>query len=514
MKNFQKKYLNLKIDNLEKRTNYLIYLIFFLLVFFFVDKMFQNDTFYTIKIGQLILKKGIDFKEHFCFINNLNYSYPHFLYNILLGFLYSKFNFFGIYISTVIFTYVLILCLYKTNTFISNKYIGFLITVFESFLMISFFTARAQLISFSLFVLTYYFIEKYIANPSRIYALILIIIPILIANIHAAVFPFYFVIYLPYIVEYLISYILIRKKKKLSYFKVDINYNKNIKKLFVIFGITIFTGLFTPIRNVPYTYLLNIARGNSLNIIQEHLPLVLINNGGYLLFLTIVILMLIFTKYKITLHDFFFFIGMTFLSIMQTRQISMSVIFNSFIICKILFYEYNVRSNNKYFIYKMKKCVYFPILFMLMIVFIICIPSRINFLMNQNYVDEKTYPTKLVQYIKENIDYNNKKFFNEYNFGSYLLFNDIPVFIDSRSDLYMRPFNKFNGNDILTDYLNIYFDFDNIVNKYHFDYFIICKNSEIDIIINKYYPYNKIYDDKMFVLWKIENNDVFGGEYE
>lgn len=33
------------------------------------------------------------------------------------------------------------------------------------------------------------------------------------------------------------------------------------------------------------------------------------------------------------------------------------------------------------------------------------------------------------------------KIYNEYNYGSYLLFRGIPVFVDSRADLYTPQFN-------------------------------------------------------------------------
>ena len=46
------------------------------------------------------------------------------------------------------------------------------------------------------------------------------------------------------------------------------------------------------------------------------------------------------------------------------------------------------------------------------------------------------------------------RLYNEYNYGSYLLFKDIPVFIDSRASLYTKQFNKLNY-DILNDYNEI-----------------------------------------------------------
>ena len=37
----------------------------------------QNDTFYTIKIGEHILQNGIDMKDPFSWHENLQYTYPH-----------------------------------------------------------------------------------------------------------------------------------------------------------------------------------------------------------------------------------------------------------------------------------------------------------------------------------------------------------------------------------------------------------------------------------------------------
>ncbi|MDR1783511.1 MAG: hypothetical protein LBR13_04550, partial [Dysgonamonadaceae bacterium] len=49
----------------------------------------QNDTFYSIKIGQSILENGVDMKDHFSWIENLPYTYPHWAYDAFLGYLYN-----------------------------------------------------------------------------------------------------------------------------------------------------------------------------------------------------------------------------------------------------------------------------------------------------------------------------------------------------------------------------------------------------------------------------------------
>ena len=73
------------------------------------------------------------------------------------------------------------------------------------YIMEAYIAARAQLVTFILFVLEIIFIEKFLQTGHKKYGIGLIILPILIANIHAAVFPFYFVLYLPYLGEYIIT---------------------------------------------------------------------------------------------------------------------------------------------------------------------------------------------------------------------------------------------------------------------------------------------------------------------
>lgn len=46
-----------------------------------VPKSFQNDTFYTIKIGEYILENGITMKDPFSW-HDLAYTYPHWAYDV------------------------------------------------------------------------------------------------------------------------------------------------------------------------------------------------------------------------------------------------------------------------------------------------------------------------------------------------------------------------------------------------------------------------------------------------
>ena len=69
-----------------------------------------------------------------------------------------------------------------------------------------------------------------------------------------AVWPFSFVLYLPYIAEYFIACL----KKKENNSKIIINKNPNTKILIVFMICCILTGIFTPLGDTPYTYLIKI----------------------------------------------------------------------------------------------------------------------------------------------------------------------------------------------------------------------------------------------------------------
>ena len=89
----------------------------------------QNDTFYTIKIGEHIVKDGIDMQDPFSWHENLAYTYPHWAYDVITYFIYksNEFSFnkkSTIPIVVIPFSSCLIgaLCL-TTNIFLNESFI-------------------------------------------------------------------------------------------------------------------------------------------------------------------------------------------------------------------------------------------------------------------------------------------------------------------------------------------------------------------------------------------------------
>ena len=128
------------------------------------------------------------------------------------------------------------------------------------------------------------------------------------------------------------------------------------------------------------------------------------------------------------------------------------------------------------------------------------------------YVDEKTYPVEMSDYILEyfeenNIDLKDVRLYNEYNYGSYLLYRGIPVFIDSRCDLYAPEYN--GGIDIFMDFIkssNLSVWFEDIFKKYDINYVILYKDSKMNMVIKdaKLEGYKLLKQDSKFVFYEIE----------
>lgn len=511
----------------------------------------QNDTFYTIKIGEHILQNGIDMKDPFSWHENLQYTYPHWLYDVVIYLVYSIGGQVGIYISTIVLSITLGLTMYLVNTKLTkNKLTSFVLTIGAMYLLRNYIAARAQLVTFILFILTVYFIEMFLETKKKRYVVGLIIIPIIIANVHLAVFPFYFVLYLPYIAEYMI-YILsnteiilvtakidrlnkkilkttkeeeiqkikdeinrleekneknIRKKEKIKAnpYKIKIRGNDNVKALIIIMIICLFTGLLTPLGTTPYTYLIKTMQGTTTHNISEHLPLTLVNNLEFMCTLVLFIAILTFTDTKIRLSDLFMLGGLIFLTFYTRRQFSMFTL-----ICVIILNRLINALLDKYDPEGCKKAIKKMTTITGMIV-TICLVLTISVIqykpkMNDHFIDENSYPVGAATYILENLDIKNIKLYNEYNYGSYLIFRGIPVFIDSRADLYAPEFNP--GVEVFNDYINLSnVDIDNVeekLDKYGITNMLMYKKSKLRKFVEQNTEkYNLLYEDDNFCLFE------------
>ena len=538
-------------------------------------KRLQNDTFYTVTIGKLISENGIDGQDHFSWHEGLPYEYPHWLYDFGMYHIYNLGGWDAIYISTIVFASILGICIYFVNSMLSkNKVVSFIVTIAVLYLIKGYIAARAQLVTFTLFILFVYNIERFIQTKRIKNAVALLIIHVLIANLHVAVWPFTFILYLPYIAEYLISEIIdivlykkvrilfikdeiknmnkklkngklnskktIKVKNRLQRFctkleivqgkaekirikreknqdnsyKVVINKNKAVRWLIVIMIIAIFTGLLTPLGKTPYTYTYDTMKGSTVKNINEHLPLTLIQNTEMLCTLIIILALVTFTKIKIRLSDVFMLGGLIYLMFSSRRQQSMFILIGSIAfvrmineLIKITFKcsleEISAKLINKFTMF---------IITAIMISFSLNMYGKIK---NDKYISTSTYPVEASEWILKNLDVEKIKLYNEYNYGSYLLYKGIPVFIDSRADLYAPEFNSptdnySDGRRIFDDFINcsnLGTYYGEIFEKYEITHVIVYKNSKVNMIITKtdLEKFKELYSDNYFVIYEVLN---------
>ena len=485
----------------------------------------QNDTYYSIAIGEHILENGIDMKDPFSWHENLPYTYPHWGYDVVTYLIYFAGQaiygqtgaYFAIYLITAILAAILGVTLYKVNKKIAkNTLISFVITLAVVYALRAYIAARAQLVTFILFVFEIYFIEMFLEKPKKRYILGLIAIPAIIANLHVAVWWFYFILYMPYVAEYILAKIS-KIQDKTMCDRIKITANKNVKYLIIIMIISLFTGLLTPLGSTPYTYLVKTMIGDTTQNINEHLPMTIINHIEVLTAIIIITLIIALTKTKIKLRDAFMLCGLILLMLYTRRQESLFFLIGSIIVNKLLletlenYKEGGIHILEKILLSKV------PIALISLLVVILSVYFIVEKEGN-TFVCESTYPVKASEWILENLNVNEIKLFNEYNYGSYLLYKGIPVFIDSRADLYAPEFNTptgkaKDGKDIFRDFINAsYIDvfYEDIFEKYQITHVILYKNSKMNLLIcnENDGKYECLYEDEDFVIYEIKEQPI------
>lgn len=480
---------------MKKKT--ITYIIFTILIclfsLFIVNKVMQNDTFSAIAIGKYILKHGIDFKEHFNITNNLSYHNSRYLFNIIMSLLYNNFGFAGIYIFTIIITMLIGILIFNIILKQNKKvYLSFFITLFILFISRGYFNARAQIVSYLLFILEIYFIEKLNSTNKKRYIIYILISSILICNIHSTVWPMTLILFMPYFMEYIISKTKFIKKSKQLYTE-----NINIKLLLITFILTLFSGLISPLVLTPYTYMFKTVFGFSKQIIDELKVPNLFTMYTLLIYTILCIYLLVYKRVKVKASDLFLIIGLYFMSTLSNRNIAFL-----YLICYLSFSRIINEFVNESLLIKQNKQSIILLIMSFIIPFYIV--NMILFIINLNkpYIDNKKYPTKATNYILKHYDKKDIRIYNHFNFGSYLEFKGLKVFLDSRSEIYCKEFNNTN---ILKHWYSASVgnvDYNDVVNYYKMTHVLVYNNEVINSYIKNDKKYKLVYKDDYFSLYK------------
>ncbi len=478
-----------KILTLENLICLFIIIIYGIL---WVKKYYDNDLFFDIKTGETIIKYGIDFRDHFSFIPNLTYLYHHWLYDLLVYYINIFFGFFGIKMFfLLIFITFGIIYFINCNSVINNKIIAIITTIIVMFYTSCVFSTRVQSITYILFFIEVLILNKIYETGNRKYLIPLTIISIMIVNMHMPLWILCFVLYLPYLASMIISNIF--KKKQF------IDKPKDNKLIYLTGIVILLSGIISPYRSIQYTFFIKAMLAESFKIFQisELVLTRLINYKFELLLLLLFILGLYFKVLKVKLRDLFLFLGLFIFSLIAIRNVVFFYIFGPYILLKSIDSKINIKTK----FYINKDIFQISILVLLIVLFIRSIYATDIY--NNEYKINETYPVEIVNYIKDNIDYKNTRIYNMFSFGSYLEYNDIPVFIDSRAEVYSKEFN--GGHDIISDYVDsLELDsYKNVFEEYKFEYAIIENDTDLYQYLKIDTSFEEIMSNDQFTLYKV-----------
>ena len=514
-----------------------------------VPKTFQNDTFFNISIGKYLLEnKTIDMQEHFSWVQGLTYTYSHWAFDIVTYLIYNAFGFTGIYVGVIIFAIITNIILFNLlNKKNKSPIIALLITLISIYIIRSAYTARSQIISFVCFIIEIYAIEMFIETNKKRYGVVLIILSIIIANFHAATWPLYLVLFMPYLGASFLNlisakniYTIMRNRaeKKLNklpknspkikkyeedvrdyskfieeikpprYTKISRRENYNGKALIILLIIISLTGLITPIHGTPYTYIIksmlgpsNFEDNASIDFIAEMQPIVPANSIPLIIFLILLIGFLTFMPTKLKAEHGFLIAGLLIMTISSVRYVYLLVFLGSYVLTDLL--SQCVKEFIPEDMESLEKICLKPVsVIVLIILASIFSTSKFLMKMENQYVDEKLYPVGATEYIKNNLDYKNMRIYNSYNNGSYLMLNNIPVFIDSRLDVYC---SEFNDTDVFYDYVQVAQgkqNYEDIFTKNDFTHILIYNDEIIYNYIKLDENYKVLYEDEYFTLYE------------
>jgi hypothetical protein len=433
----------------------------FLLLFFRID----YDYFWHIKAGEYMFNNGILRYDVFSWFTSSKYWMSHeWLFEIIIYCLKLVFGDYHVIVYTFITLTILLLIFLFSNkrNFLKNIPYTLIYFLFFFILIINYLQCRPHLVSFSLLALTIYFLYDLYLNENSRKIYFLPIITIFWANVHGGSSNLPYLMCLIFIIGGLFSFKFTKIEAKRFTKK---QFSKYLIVMFlcmisVCINIHGFKMFIYPYENMADSVMLsNISewRSTSLNELLHY---------EYYIFLLFLIFTMLFSNKKIQFIDLILLGFVTYLGLKSIRF----WIYTYIVMTYVIFNYVKAKKLDNNTIQGI------GIFSLFLIVMFICNIGEITNIKFSTNISEE-----LVSVLKSE---NPSRLFNMYDYGGELIYNDIPVFIDGRADLY----TKYNYKDYL-NISNLNGDYVKLIEKYNFDYFLVDK----DYSINTYLKYNDQY---------------------
>ena len=452
---------------------FVVGLVFLLLSFY----QMEPDYLWHVKAGEYMLHHGLLTKDVFSWSVYSEYWMSHeWLFEVLIAGMKRLFGNFHLFIYCFTCMFFLLLMVYFKNKDVLFHNVLFSILWFSCSIILAFsLQVRPHLLSNCLLGLTIWFLYDLYQNKESKKIYWLPLITIIWANVHGGSSN------LPYLLCFLFA---ICGIFQFQFSKIEANRmsKKQIHKYLLVMLLCMgcvcinlhgFKMFLYPYQNMmDSTMIQNIIEWRSTSLNEWHHYLYY----GLLLFIVCIFL---FSKKKIEWMDFILLGFCAYLGLKSIRFWFYTYIIMSFVVFKYV----GKRKMDKgtmgglllisclligLFIFK-GNSIFYP---------------KYSFLLNE----------KDIQVIKEAKP---ERLFNMYNYGGDLVYNEIPVFIDGRADLY--------GPHNYKEYLNISSlkeDYVTLIKKYDFDYFLVDSKYSISTYLRYSDDYQLIYHRKNVYFYK------------
>ncbi len=466
-----------------KPNKYICYL--YLLVPLIINAVLSysanEDIWYIMKYGEIILQKGFIHTDLLSIHNGLHIVIQQGFSNIIFYLIYKYLGNFGFFLLCELFVGLYLFIIYKICMLLSNKKVLLSVLIASiscTLLEISFITPRPQIFTYLNLLLVIYIMEVFYKNNNSKTIYFLPLISLLQINLHASLWYYLFIFMLPYIVT------------------LCINKNKKVNKLFIIMIIMFLVGFINPYtyENVffPFTtfdpiinnYILELY---PINIISSQPSIALISLYFYIILAIQLLIYIYHKKGKLELRHLFLFGGTTILAIANVRNIPIFIIATLPLLANYL-KDMKWSINDKYVNTKPT--------WIIMTTFILIVA-----LINPNRLESAV--KKGGDYLKENYDPNNIVVYTNLDYGSYIEYLGFHSYFDTRAEVFLKKANK--KEDIFLEAMSVEkycLNYKDFIKKYKFTHMVVYKKTCL-----YYYLKNDnvkiIFKDKEYVIFEL-----------
>lgn len=469
------------------------------ILFCFGKGISGNDYWWHLKVGEWVVENGsVPTKDVFSWIGireSLDWIPHEWLSGVILFSVYRTLGHYGIYflsLAAALIFYHLLLWEAK-RYFFKNFVFCAVFFIFLSVIICSFFYPRPHIFSFFCLFFVLKILYKNMDDPDSKWIYAIPPITILWSNLHSG---YAMLAYTLCIVALLCTVIPFSKE----YFVLPV---LSVGQKLRLLSVSVLSAAAIMVNPLGYKALLypyiNQTDSLMVSVIQEWKSPDAKVIGELLLYFLPVFLILtgfVMNRRKTVIIDFAFFCLFVYLFLRSVRFIMPWYIFAIFGGLRTL-PEWKTKKIQS----KAEKAI--PVLAVFgMIGFIAASVVSIVSLCEKNAPISSEVSSDMITYVKEDAP---EKIFNDYDFGGELIFNDIPVFFDSRADLYAQESIMKDGISLLYYMPETENDEElhpmDIIEKYHFDRILVKKSRGL-------YSY-LLTDSQKYPLLKEDNQSAY-----